>query len=362
MPVQKDNQRGTWMVQFEYQDWLGKRKHITKRGFATKREAVQWETERKLKITGSLDMSFKDFIQIYKDNRLSRLREGTISTKENIIDTKIIPYLGTKKLGEITATDILQWQNTLLKLTMPGTNRHYSQSYLKTIHNQLSAIFNHAVKYYGLKENPARIAGNMGSEKEIKMNFWTQEQYQQFAEVMMDYPLAYYCFEMLYWSGIREGELLALLPNDLDLKAKTVSISKTFYQLKGKDIVGEPKTKKSNRIVVLPDFLCDELQDYIEMIYDLHPTERLFPVTKSFLYRMMRLGCDQANLPHIRVHDLRHSHVSLLINMGFSAVAIADRVGHESIDITYRYAHLFPSIQSEMGTKLNELRKEENDV
>ena len=171
-------------------------------------------------------------------------------------------------------------------------------------------------------------------------------------------PLAYYCFEMLYWTGIREGELLALTRADIDLDAKTVTISKTFQHIKGRDVIGEPKTAKSNRVVIIPDFLCAELEDYFRMYYDLHPTDRLFPVSKHFLFLKLKKYTAQQELPRIRVHDLRHSHVSLLINMGFSAVAIADRMGHESIHITYRYAHLFPSVQSQMGQKLNELRGE----
>ena len=84
--------------------------------------------------------------------------------------------------------------------------------------------------------------------------------------------------------------------------------------------------------------------------------DRIFPVTKSYLYHEMDRGCRASGVKRIRVHDIRHSHVSLLIDMGFSAVAIADRVGHESIDITYRYAHLFPSKQAEMANKLDDER------
>jgi len=174
--------------------------------------------------------------------------------------------------------------------------------------------------------------------------------------------LAYYCFEMLYWTGIRKGELLALTREDIDLDRKTVTINKTYQCIKGEEFFGDPKTVRSYRTVVMPDFLCEELEDYFRMYYDLQPTDRLFPVDKAYLNKKLAQGCAKANLPRIRVHDLRHSHVSLLINMGFSAVAIAERVGHESIDITYRYAHMFPTVQSEMGQKLNGLRGGENIV
>ena len=176
----------------------------------------------------------------------------------------------------------------------------------------------------------------------------------------MDDPRAYYAFQTLYWCGIREGELLALLPGDLDFEKGTLSVSKTFQHLKGRDIITEPKTPKSNRDVRMPEFLVQELQDYIRMQYDLSPADRLFPLSKSYLYRVMARGSKEAGVPKIRIHDLRHSHVSLLIDMGYSAVAIADRMGHESIDITYRYAHMFPTVQTDMANKLNALMEVEN--
>ena len=183
--------------------------------------------------------------------------------------------------------------------------------------------------------------------------FWTKDEYLKFADVMMDKPLSYYAFEMLYWTGIREGELLALTPQDFDFEKQTVTINKSFQHLNGRDIITSPKTEKSNRTIKLPNFLCDEIQDYLKMLYDVGLDDRMFPVTKSYLYREMERGSKQAGIKRIRIHDIRHSHVSLLIDMGFSATAIADRVGHESIDITYNYAHLFPSKQTEMAEKLD---------
>ena len=185
------------------------------------------------------------------------------------------------------------------------------------------------------------------------MLFWTKAEYQRFAEAMMDKPLSYYAFEMLYWCGIREGELLALTPADFDFEAGTVKINKSYQRLHGEDVITTPKTKKSNRTIKMPNFLCDEMRDYLGMLYGVKKKDRIFTVTKSYLHHEMDRGATEAGVKRIRIHDLRHSHISLLIDMGFSAVAIADRVGHESIEITYRYAHLFPSKQTEMADKLD---------
>ena len=303
-----------------------------------------------------MDMSFEAFTELYIRDMKSRLKENTWLTKEHIIRTKILPYFGKLKISEISTKEVIAWQNEMLAYR-DEKKKPYSQTYLKTLHNQLSAIFNHAVRYYELRSNPAAKVGNMGREEHKEMLFWTKEEYQKFSEVMMDKPISYYAFQMLYWTGIREGELLALTPADFDFEKGTVKISKTYQRIKGEDMITSPKTKKSNRTVQMPDFLCTEMQEFFNMQYGLKRKDRIFNITKSYLHHEMDRGSKAAGVKRIRIHDLRHSHISLLIDMGFSAVAIADRVGHESIEITYRYAHLFPSKQKEMAIKLNFMNK-----
>ena len=188
------------------------------------------------------------------------------------------------------------------------------------------------------------------------MQFWTQYEYSNFLDVMRDKPLSYYAFEILYWCGIRERDLLAVTPSNFDFDKGTLSVTKSYQRLNGKDIITEPKAPKSNRIIRMPDFLVEEVKEYIELLYDIQPNDRLFEITKGYLYNEMNRGSKAAGVKRIRIYDLRHSHVSLLIEMGFSDVAISDRVGLESIDITYRYAHLFPDTQGEMANRLNNIK------
>ena len=352
MAAFKNKTNGTWYVQFRYTDWKGERQQKLKRGFATKKEAQAWEREFLMQKQADVNMTFESFAQLYEKDMKPKLKLNTWLTKESIIQKKILPYFGKRKLSEITAKDVMDWQNVIRGLT-DAKGKPYSPTYLKTVHNQLSALFNHAVRYYGLQVNPAAKAGNMGVEERREMLFWTKEEYLKFADAMMDKPLSYYAFEMLYWCGIREGELLALTPADFDFEKCTVSISKSYQRLNGQDLITTPKTEKSNRVITMPQFLADEIQDYLKMLYDVGENDRMFTVTKSYLHREMDRGAKEAGVKRIRIHDIRHSAVSLLIDMGFSATAIADRVGHESIDITYNYAHLFPSKQAEMADKLN---------
>lgn len=355
MPVFRNESNGTWYVMTRYVDWQGNHKQKCKRGFKTKREALEWERVFHLQQSTDMDMSFESFVDIYKNDIRSRIKETTWLTKVNIIDKKILPYFGKRKISEIQTKEVIAWQNDLLR-QKDKTGKPYSECYLKTIHNQLSAIFNHAVRFYALRTNSAAKAGNMGNEKRKEMLFWTKEEYLRFADVMMDKPVSYYAFEMLYWSGMRLGELLALIPSDFDFQNSTVTINKSYQRLHGEDVITTPKTKRSNRTIKMSEFLAEEMQEYIKMQYEIEPTDRLFPISKSYLHREMERGCKETGLQKIRIHDLRHSHVSLLIELGFSAVVIADRLGHESIEITYRYAHLFLSKQNEMANKLNHER------
>ena len=352
MAAYKDTERNTWYVAFYYRDWQGNNKKKKKRGFKTKREALDWEKTFRQKQEASLDMLFIDFVEVYAEDMKPRLKYNTWLTKEHIIKTKLLPYFGNKKMNEIKAADVVRWQNEMMSFRDEDGNG-YSKVYLKTLQSQLSAIFNHGIRLYELKENPVRKAGSMGGERRKEMLVWTKEEYKKFSEAIIDKPQAYYAFEVLFWTGLRVGELLALTPADIDFSAKTISVTKSYQRIKGEDYITDPKTEKSNRTVSIPDFLCEELQEYLAMLYGFKDDDRMFQITKSFLHHEMIRGSEKAGVKRIRIHDIRHSHVSMLIDMGFSAVDIAGRMGHESIDITLHYAHMFPSAQKDMAEKLN---------
>ena len=304
----KNEKNGTWYVQFRYTDWRGLRQQKLKRGFATKREAQEWEraflTEKKADVT----MPFKTFTELYEKDVRPKLKENTWLTKEHIIKTKILPYFEHKRLCDISAKDVIAWQNEIRKQTN-SSGEPFSQGYLKTIHNQLSSLFNHAIKIYGLRLNPASTVGNMGKEERKEMNYWTVEEYSKFSDEMMDKPLSYYAFQMLYWTGIRVGELLALTAGDFDFKNNMLTINKSYQRLHGEDVITPPKTEKSKRTIKMPQFLCDEMQEYLKMFYSPNDGDRIFPISKSYLHHEMDRGSKAAGVKRIRIHDLRHPYV-----------------------------------------------------
>lgn len=352
MAVARDPKTGSWEVQVWYRSWEGERRKKHRRGFKTKAEARQWEREFLLRAEGSPSMTFADFASLYLADMKPHLKLNTYLTKSHIVSTKLVPFFGLMRLDEIDAADVLRWQGALKSKICERTGRPYAASYLHTVENQLSAVFNHAQRFYGLKENPLRKAGKSAKAAAPEMEFWTKDEYLRFADAIMDKPRSFSAFELLYWTGIREGELLALVPSDFNFGKGTLRITRSYQRIKGEDVITSPKTPKSVRTIALPGFLVEEIEEYVEL-FGIAEDERMFPVSKSYLYHEMERGCKASGVKRIRVHDLRHSHVSLLIELGFSALAIADRMGHEAVDITYRYAHLFPTVQADMAKALD---------
>ena len=352
MPAYKDEKTGKWFAKFYYTNWQGIKKQKWKRGFATKKEALGFERDFLEKQSANPDMTFQNLYEIYMEDMAARLKQSTLLTKKTVLQTHILPFFGSKPINEIKASDVRRWQAKLM-----SSPNNYSQTYLKKINTELNSIINYAKRFYDLNTNPCGKAGTIGKAKAEEMDYWTYDEYIAFREGVKDKPLSYICFEVLYWTGMREGELLALSPADIDLDNKIISINRTYQRIGGKDVFTSPKTRKSKRKIPIPDFLCQELSDYIQSRYMLDADERLFPVTKSYLSHEMIRGCKNTGVKKIRIHDVRHSHASLLINQGCDALMLADRLGHEKVSTTLNtYSHLFPHKQQELVHSLESLQ------
>ena len=348
MPVYKDEKRNTWYCKCNYKDWLGESKSKMKRGFATKKDAQQWELEFLQRQSASMDMKFASFVEVYFEDKAPRLKERSVMTKRILFETKIIPYFGEKQMNEITPVDIIKWQNALL-------NQDYKPTYLRMIQNQVTALFNHAERFYQLKENPCKKVDKMGRANAKELNFWTKDEYEQFIQGFTEEEEMYrIIFQMLFWLGCRVGELLALTSEDIDFESGTVSISKTYYRRNQTDYITPPKTESSNRKITIPKFLQEELKNFLDRQYGLTPEERIFPITDRAIQKKMKQKTELAKLKPIRVHDLRHSHIALLIEKGMQPLVIAQRVGHDSVNTTMNiYGHLYPNKQKQVADMLN---------
>jgi integrase len=350
MPVYKYEERGTWYCSFYYDDWTGQRKRKKKEGFKTQREAKAFERDFLNKSKANNTMTFKSLVEHYLEDCKTRLKPTTYQVKQYAIASKIAPYFNDMVISDISVTAVRKWQNDLL-------NKDFTPTYVHKINGDLSAIMNFAVKYHGLAFNPVARCGSIGKAKADTMQFWTLEEFNQFIAAVKK-PEFKLLFELLFYTGIREGEALALTLNDFNFNTRELSIEKSLATVNGKTIIQTPKTAKSIRKIAIPDFLCNDVREYIKTIYGYKPGQRIFLTNKHTIAHEMARICKASGVKKIRVHDIRHSHASLLIELGFPILLISERLGHENINTTLQtYSHLYPNKQSEVADKLQNLRK-----
>lgn len=342
-----------WYANFYYTDWLGEKKHKCKRGFSTRREAQEYERNFLDKGAKDPTILFSSLVDNYLAEMETRLKPTTLKSKDYLIRLKLIPYFGKMRICDIDPITVHRWQNELMNYRDKNGDV-YSQTYLKTINNQLSAILNYAVKYYKLQSNPCKATGSIGKGRAEEMNIWTQEQFEHFIQFE---PKTHYrvAFNILFYGGLRMGEMLALTPDDI-LDDSSINITKNYAIIDGEEFFLTPKTEKGIRNVTIPQSLHDEIAAYVDGLY-IEKDERIFYFQKSGLTSEFKRITLKAELPPIRVHDLRHSHVSMLINMGIGIKEIADRLGHESPQTTWgTYAHLYPGKDRELADELDKIR------
>lgn len=353
MSVFKNEKNNTWTCKFYYKTVNGERKQKKKEGFKTKAAAREFEENFKNKMLNSPDITVANLYERYMEFCATDLRKSTNESKDSVYRTKILPFFGDIPISDVTSLMVKEWQKQM-KL------EDYKPTYLKNMHNQLSALFNFAVQYFGLNSNPAKQCGSMGKKDADCKQFWTKEEFNCFLSHLTDRPMATVMFSLLFYSGMRSGELLALDADSFDFEQNLVRIDKTYAKIKGEDIISEPKTENSKRIVTLPQEIMDMVTHYISSLYGYESDQRLFPITKKMLNNEMKRGCNRSGVKKIRVHDLRHSHASLIINeTDFPVLVLKERLGHKDIKTTLNtYSHLYENQHRDLANKLSDLMKQ----
>lgn len=347
MPVYLDKKTKKYYFTCCYKDYNGEQRRKLKRGFKLSRDAKAAEREFLAQYATQPDFTFQAMYDLYIADCNARLKLSTVATKERLFIHAILPFFRALKLADINPAHVRRWQNDILRRYEPTTQ--------KQIHGQLSALFNFAMKFYGLKSNPARLAGSIGTFKAHSAKFWTVEQFNKAMKFIKPaYKAVYYLF---FYGGLRHGELLALHVKDYDPAARTININKSLMTVKGVNYIGPTKNLQSTRVVSIPASVCALLDDYIKLLYEPEPNEPLFMYfNESGLRYRLDYAAEKAGLEKIRVHDLRHSHASLLINLGVNILAISRRLGHDNIKTTLDiYGHLYHTTNEEIAGKLDNL-------
>lgn len=342
-----------WRCAFYYRDYTGRNVKKKKSGFLTKREADAWEKSFLLKRSGGTSMTFAQLLEVYLEDARHRLKPSTVYTTGNLLRSSVLPTFGAVPVGDITPAAVRAWENNLL------AGGRFARSTLAEMRAAFSKVLNFAVRLYGLNQNPVKAAGPFveqgGRRQEDSLHVWTREQFDAFITSGLA-PEYITLFSVLFWTGCRIGEALALTVADIDFDTSTMAITKDCINVyPGGVRAQKPKTAASVRRVTMPAQLVEVLKDWIRETDATRPADMLFRLRiHNTAGTILHSGAARAGLPPIRVHDLRHSHASMLINMGFPPIVIRDRLGHKNIQTTLNiYAHLYPRAMDSVAARLS---------
>lgn len=352
MSVYKDEKHKTWYAVFRYTNWQGKRVQTFKRGFARKKDAENYEEETRRAAEGAPDMTMKSLCDLYIEDLKARRKKTTVYGETCMINRHITPYLGDMPINQITVTTIREWQNKVMSTKSATSNRLLSPHTLRNISVCLSSILNYAVRFHGLARNPVQVAKGMGHATS-HVDFWEANEYERFREAI-DNENDKLFFDVLFKSGMRLGEFLALTTDDFDFTANKITINKTYnWKLK---YVSPPKTETSIRTISMPKSVMDDIKKYLDRFYG-GRLGRVFAITsdKILANRLTRFA-KIAGVKRIRIHDLRHSHASYLIHNNVPVTAIAKRLGHKSPKVTLDvYSHVYEQSDKEIINLLEKI-------
>ena len=260
MPVYYNADKKTWYAMFYAKDYKGVNKKYKKTGFKKKKEAQEYEYEFKKKIAKSLNMSFQSLYELYFEDYSKRHKPTAINTVENFFRLHILPFFGDVEIIKINSYMIREWQNEILEKKNEN-GKPFSENSKANIYAALKSLFNWAAKYQGLNENPCKNLGAFGSKKNrSEMKIWSVDDFNKFINFLESknkekngkYSDAIIIFKVLFWTGLRIGEVLALTFDDINLEEKFIDVNKTISRINKKEYVTTPKTLGSIRKVLLP--------------------------------------------------------------------------------------------------------------
>lgn len=344
----KDGTR-LYYVTFYYHDWTGKNVKKKKSGFKTQAAARQWEIDFRASIAGTSSMLFRDLFKQYMDSKTGTVKPNTIERETTTATLHILPTFGLMAINTITAKTIDNWQQENIKAG-------YAPSTIRLFRTILSSTFRYAIARGYLLNNPVSLAHSIRDNSltpSDRARYWTQEQFARFITCgMMPKYIAF--FSLLFWTGCRFGEACALRVCDINLEEGYIHITRTRSRYKGGYIFQSPKTKNGIRKVSIPTHLAMILADWIkrtgakgnDLLFETH---EVWATSAYMKKRAQALG-----IPPIRIHDLRHSHASMLIHLGVPAIAIRDRLGHASIKTTMDiYGHIYKDSGKDIAALLS---------
>lgn len=353
-----------WRLQFYYTDWRGKRVKKKKEGFRLKREALAWYHDFVEKKAPTSNMTFRTLCTLYMDSSAEKDAITTIAAKKALYERSILPFIGDIPVNEIDIHTIEHFMEAFSKRGNLKTGKPYSKNMLLRVKVSTSAVFNFAVQRGYIPTNPVKgLSLRLEARPVDPKDYWTAEEFEKFITWFDDkpdytrYKLAYM---VMFGTGCRVGECLALMVKDFDFTKEEMRITKNWQPLTGHPggILKAPKTKTSVRTVPLPPGLSQKVEQYIKLIVGMKPDTRIFPCSRHILQVRLDEAAAAVGVKRINVHGLRHSYASLLINSGVRLETISKLMGHASVKTTADvYAHIYKNNLHKTALKIDVFQK-----
>lgn len=279
----------------------------------------------------------------------NQVKDSTIYDKDNVYKLFILPDYQNKKISALTKDELYKWQDNLWSAINPKTKEYYSYSYLSKVRSHFSSFLDYCSERYGYPNHFINIKKPKRKASKPVMDFWTRDEFNKFIKTVDD-PTWHCLFTLMFFTGRRKGELFALTPKDI--KSSSIIFDKSLTR---KTTDGTPfkiTTTKKDKIQEVPicQIVIDELKNYK------HQSPFLFggdkPLAENTVARAFKGYCNKAGVKVIRIHDLRHSFVSLMIHLGVNLMVVADLIGDTVEQVTKTYGHLYITDKREAVTRI----------
>lgn len=368
---------GNWIVDISngFDPITLKQRRVVRKGYKTKKEATEAEhylrsVELKERFYGAKITVSMLYELLKEEDSINCRKISYINTQDNNYNRHIKDYfLKVDNVGKLTYEDIYQFREHLKQKVAQNSNKPLSTNTINKIMILLKKIFDVGLRKDYYATNPVKLLKKLPIEK-TKMQFWTVEEFQRFLTLFEpdEYNIKL-LFTVLFFTGLRLGEALALTWQDIDFLSNTIHITKSIYVNKGISHISTTKTKAGTRRIIINKKLSQELQHWQQQqkhllgqftsdslalqVFQSNP----ITITKNAVEKQYKKILERDNtLKKIRIHDFRHSHASLLINQGEDYLVVKERIGHASITTTIdTYSHLYPSKQKDLADKLDDL-------
>ena len=281
-----------------------------------------------------------DLIRQYMATLGNQNKQSVIYDKGKCYDAFVLPYFKDTPIDKLTKEELYQWQDKIFSLRNPRNSNYFSHKYLMKIRGHFNAFLAWVEQRYDFKNNLADVLKPKRQTPKKEMKIWTREQFEQFIAVVDD-PMYHALFTFMFFTGRRKGELFALYKTDVKPNKITFdkSVNRRTYGLETWEIT----TTKEDKACTVP--ICKPVQDEIKRYTPPQDGKFYFggktPISPTPVTRAFNKYTEKAGLPRIRIHDLRHSFVSMLIHLGANMMVVADLISDNVEQVTKTYGHLY---------------------